>query len=380
MSPFSPEILTFHAATLVIGLIVALRFVGRLPIARLPRHLLMALVLVVAVNRVFSQLLTGALDPIELPRPMIIALSWLFASVLMLAVAQVALDVVTVLRSLAARRMVRPAPWMRLTMGATVLCLSGLGVVQALRLPPVTTVEVAIRDLPAELDGYRVLQLSDLHISKLFPAGWATKVVALANDQGADLVAITGDLVDGLPDRRQDDVAPLQLLKAPDGVYMVPGNHEYYFDYDAWMAVFPTLGLRPLPNSHVVIRRGSADLVVAGVTDLAAGGYGEAQPDLSLALAGAPEGAPVLLLSHQPKLARRAARAGVDLQLSGHTHGGMAVGLSRLVARMNGGFVSGLYHLGDMQIYVSNGTGHTPGFAFRFGVPPEMTMIVLRRA
>ena len=107
MSPFSPEILTFHAATLVIGLIVALRFVGRLPIARLPRYLLMALVLLVAVNRVFSQLLTGALDPIELPRPMIIALSWLFASVLMLAVAQVALDVVTVLRSLAARRLVR---------------------------------------------------------------------------------------------------------------------------------------------------------------------------------------------------------------------------------------------------------------------------------
>lgn len=380
MSQFSPEILTFHAATLLIGLIVAVRFVGRLQIARLPRYLLMALVLIVSLNRVFSQLLTGSLDPIELPRPMIIALSWLFAAILMLASAQVVLDVVTGLRSLFARRLVRPAPWLRMTMGAAALSVSALGVAQALQLPQVNSVEVAIRDLPAEFDGYRVLQLSDLHISNLFPAAWATRVVALANDQRADLVAITGDLVDGMPAARRDDVAPLRLLRAQDGVYMVPGNHEYYFDHDTWMEIFPTLGLQPLPNSHAVIRRGDADLVLAGVTDLAAGRYGEVRPDLSSALADAPPSAPVLLLSHQPQMARRAARAGVDLQLSGHTHGGMAVGLRRLVSRMNGGFVSGLYRVGDMQVHVSNGTGHTPGFAFRLGVPSQMTILVLRRA
>nr|WP_111298319.1 metallophosphoesterase [Paracoccus saliphilus] len=380
MNQFSPEILTFHAATLCIGLIVAFRFVARLPMARPPRYLLMALVLIVSVNRVFSQLLLGSLDPIEMPRPFIIALSWLFASVLMLAVLQVALDLVTVLRSLAARRLVRPVPHIRWIMAISALVLSAMGVAQALRVPPVTTVAVAIKDLPPDLDGYRILQLSDLHISKLFPGTWAEKVVALANDQGADLVAITGDVVDGTAEARRHDIAPLERLQAPDGVFMVPGNHEYYFDHKAWMDVFPALGLQPLANSHVVIRRGSADLVLAGVTDPAAGGYGEVRPDVLSALTDIPQGAPVVLMAHQPILARQAARAGVDLQLSGHTHGGMAIGMRRLVARMNDGFVSGLYHLGDMQLHVSNGTGHTPGFAFRFGVPPEMTVIVLRPA
>lgn len=380
MAQFSIEIITFHAITLFIGLIVAFRFVARLPMPRLPRFLLMTLVLVVAVNRFFSQLLLGSLDPIELPRPWIIALSWLFASVLMLAMLQMGLDLVTALRSLAARRLVRPPSRVRWIMAATALALSGLGVAQALRIPPVNTIKVAIPDLPADLDGYRILQLSDLHISNLFPGAWAAQVVDIANDQGADLVAITGDLVDGTTAARRRDIAPLERLQAPDGVFMVPGNHEYYFDHLAWMEAFPAIGLQPLANSHVVIRRGDAQLVVAGVNDPAARRYRQVRPDIEAALQDRPAGAPVVLLAHQPQLAHRAARAGVDLQISGHTHGGMAIGLRPLVARMNGGFVSGLYRVGEMQLHVSTGTGHTPGFAFRFGVPPEMTLIVLTRS
>ncbi|MBM3605859.1 MAG: metallophosphoesterase [Alphaproteobacteria bacterium] len=376
----SQQILTFHAVTLCIGLIVAFRFVARLPMAQVPRYLLMALVLIVSVNRVFSQLLLGSMDPIELPRPLIIALSGMFASILMLAASQVVLDLVTVLRSLDARRLVRPAPWVRWTMAAAVLSMSALGVNQAVRVPSVNVIEITIDRLPGDLDGYRILQLSDLHVSNLFPARWVAEMVAVANDQDADLVAITGDLVDGTPAARQDDIAPLRLLRAPDGVYMVPGNHEYYFDYEGWMEAFATLGLRPLANSHVVLRRGSAELGLAGVTDPVAGAHGQAGPDVRRALAGIPNDASVVLLAHQPRMARRAARAGVDLQLSGHTHGGMAIGLRRLVASLNGGFVSGLYQVGDMQLHVSNGTGHTPGFAFRFGVPPQMTLIILRSA
>lgn len=135
MSQFTPQILTFHALTLCIGLIVGLRFVNRLPMGRLPRYLLVALVLIVSVNRLVSQLLLGSLDPIDLPRPLIITLSWLFASVLMLAMAQVALDLVSAVRSFAARRLVRPAPWVRWTMAAVVLSMSALGVSQALRVP-----------------------------------------------------------------------------------------------------------------------------------------------------------------------------------------------------------------------------------------------------
>ncbi|WP_265500462.1 metallophosphoesterase [Paracoccus beibuensis] len=380
MGQFTPQILTLHAITLCIGLIVGFRFVYRLSIGRPFRYLLVGLVLIVSLNRLFSQLLLGSLDPIDLPRPLIVTLSWLFASVLMLTVSQVALDVVTALRSLVARRLVRPAAWVRWTMGAGALSLSALGVSQALQVPNAKVVEITLEGLPEEFDGYRILQLTDLHVSHLFPGRWLSDVVAVANDQRADLVAITGDVVDGIPATRQDDLASLRLLQAKDGVFMVPGNHEYYFDYVGWIETFQVLGLRPLLNGHVVIRRGSAEMVLAGVTDPVAAGHGHVAPNIREALAGKGNGVPVVLLAHQPQLARRAAQAGVDLQLSGHTHGGMAIGLRRLVGSLNGGFVSGLYKIGNMRLYVSNGTGHTPGFAFRFGVPPEMTVVVLRPA
>lgn len=132
------------------------------------------------------------------------------------------------------------------------------------------------------------------------------------------------------------------------------------------------------PNQHTVIERGRDTLVLAGLTDLAARGGAFLQPNLDTALCGAPE-APVILLEHQPGMARRSARAGVALQLSGHTHGGMVVGLDRLVARGNDGFVSGMYQVGDMQLYVNNGTGLWPGFALRIGRPSELTVFTLRQ-
>ena len=174
-------------------------------------------------------------------------------------------------------------------------------------------------------------------------------------------------------------MAPLRALRAPDGMYAIPGNHEYFFSYPDWMRHLKGLGLRMLPNAHTVLARGGDRLVLAGVTDLSAPSVGEAGPDLAAALAGAPEGVPVLLLDHQPRHARRAAARGVALQLSGHTHGGMILGLDRLVARSNAGFVSGAYAVGDMTLYVSNGTALWPGFAVRLGRPSELTRFTLRR-
>ena len=144
---------------------------------------------------------------------------------------------------------------------------------------------------------------------------------------------------------------------------MIPGNHEYFFDYRAWIPHFAAMGMRVLENGHAVLERGGGRLVLAGVTDLSASN--SAHPaDLPAALKGAPKDAAVILLDHQPREARRAAASGVALQLSGHTHGGMVVGLDRLAARANSGYVSGRYVVDGMTLYVNNGTGLWPGFAF----------------
>jgi predicted MPP superfamily phosphohydrolase len=141
---------------------------------------------------------------------------------------------------------------------------------------------------------------------------------------------------------------------------------------------FAAMGMRVLENDHAVLERGGARLVLARVTDLSASHFAHPAPDLPAALRGAPKDAPVILLDHQPREARRAAALGVALQLSGHTHGGMVIGLDRLAARANNGYVSGQYQIGGMILYVNNGTGLWPGFALRLGRPSELTRITLR--
>lgn len=271
-----------------------------------------------------------------------------------------------------------PAP-VRYAAAALAAALAAIGVAQAVRAPPLRDVTVEIAELPQSFDEYRLVQLTDLHISRLFPLRWARAVVERTNALDADLIVVTGDFIDGSLAARRRDVAPLRDLSARDGVWFVPGNHEYFFGCAAWMRHLAGLGLRPLANGHTVLRRGADRLVLAGVTDLSASATGNVPPNLDAALAGAPAAAPVILLDHQPMRARDAARRGVALQLSGHTHGGMIRGLDLLVARANAGFVSGRYEVDGMTLYVNNGTALWPGFALRLGVPSELTRITLRR-
>jgi predicted MPP superfamily phosphohydrolase len=299
----------------------------------------------------WSRLSSGSVFAPEFPRFVVILFNWAFGALLLLAVIQLVLDAGALLTMLVRSQVIREPDWLRYAAALLATLLAALGVSNALRVPPVKDVAVAIRDLPAAFDGYRIVQLTDLHVSRLFPASWAQAV----------------------------DVEPLKHLQAPDGVYAIPGNHEYFFDYRAWMRHLAGMGFRMLPNAHAVINRNGARLVVAGVTDLSAPSVGEAAPNLGLAVEGAPGGAPIVLLDHQPRQARIAAARGVALQLSGHTHGGMLLGLDRLVARANAGYVSGRYELGEMTLYVSNGTGLWPGFALRLGVPSEITRFTLRR-
>lgn len=370
----------FHFMFTLPWLLVVTRFLWPLPWRRFAKVGVALILLLPAQYHLFSRLSSGSVFTAEMPRSLVILFNWGFSAILLLALLQIVLDLVLFLLYLLRVRPRAIRPGLRYAMAGAALVLAAIGVHQAIRVPPLKDVDVRIQNLPAAFDGYTLLQLTDLHISPLFPAPWTRAVVEGANAAKVDLIVVTGDLIDGNIAERSVDVAALRGLRAPDGVFVIPGNHEYFFDEAAWMRHFAALGMRPLENRHSVIERRGAQLVLAGVTDVSAGHAGYPQPDLAQALAGAPRGAPVILLDHQPRNARAAAAQGVALQLSGHTHGGLIVGLDRIFALANAGFVSGLYDVQGMQLYVNNGTALWAGLALRLGKPSELTRITLRRA
>ncbi len=279
--------------------------------------------------------------------------------------------------------------WTALLVGLAML-ISGFGVWQALRVPPVRKVELALPDLPAKLDGLRIVQLSDLHIGSIYDGKWLTGVVDRANELKPDIIAITGDFVDGDVKRLASEVAPLAKLKARDGVFACVGNHEYYSGYIPWTKALRKLGLTLLLNEHAVIKHGDTPIVVAGVTDpvaIVVAGVNDnvalpsslPGPDIDAALAGSPDGVFRLLLDHRPSGVEKNAARGVNLQLSGHTHGGQLWPLNLAVSSFNGGFLSGIYHVGKMTLYISPGSGLWGGFPVRIGVPSEITELILRK-
>lgn len=253
--------------------------------------------------------------------------------------------------------------------------LATIGFYEGTKDPVVRRETLVFPHLPASADGMTVAVLADLHIDSMVRGERLERIVRATNALRPDLVAIVGDFVDGDVSRRGEDMRLLKQLSAPDGVYGVPGNHEYYSGYDAWMHLLPQLGVRMLQNEHVSLP-GRPGITLAGVTDPAGGEL----PDVAKALDGVPAGDFRLLLAHQPILAFEAAACGVDLQLSGHTHGGMIVGIDRIVAAFNKGFVSGAYDVGKMKLEVSNGSGIWNGFPIRLGVASEILLITLRRA
>jgi len=252
---------------------------------------------------------------------------------------------------------------------AAALVLAVIGFAQA-RRPRVVRLPVAIENLPAELDGYRIVQWSDVHVGPTIQRGFLACLVARTNELGADAVAITGDLVDGTLADLREHVQPLRDLRARDGVFFVTGNHEYYWRFGDWRRELAKLGLVFLENEHRVVRE---RLVIAGVTDPAG-----SRPSAAAALAGAPRDAVKVLLAHRPQAAEESSRLGVDLQLSGHTHGGQFFPFNLLI-RWFQPVVRGLHRVGaKTQLYVSRGTGYW-GPPSRLGVGGEITVIELRR-
>lgn len=260
--------------------------------------------------------------------------------------------------------------------------LSAWGLWNGIKVPDPCEREVWFENLPESLDGYRILHLSDLHASSAARRWRTERIVDKANAAGADLVVVTGDVADGLSAGIADAVGPLARLKAKDGVLFCPGNHEYYFDIPGWVRVYQGLGLKFLSNEWTSPR---PSLVVAGVTDPAALLKTGEAPDVDAAFAGSDEKAFRVLLQHRPAidwedLELPAPKARYDLQLSGHTHGGVAPVLTWLVSAVNDGLLRGLYEReGGASIFVSRGIGQWAGFPMRFFDDPEMPVLKLRR-
>lgn len=254
-----------------------------------------------------------------------------------------------------------------------------LGMLRALTRPRVKKVRIPIRDLDPALDGLKIAQISDLHVGPTLRHSFVASVVNDLNSLNPDLVALTGDFADGSVSDLKHEISPLALLAPKGRIFYVPGNHEYYWDGSGWIREMQSLGATPLLNAGISFEFRGARLFVAGVLDPAASleeaGRG---PDVLAASRGS-EGAKLrILLAHQPKIAPLASKAGFDLQLSGHTHGGQFWPWTWVARRVHRGLLQGLTRVNQMWVYVSPGTG-TWGPPVRLGTSTEITLLQLFR-
>ncbi|AIY41450.1 putative phosphoesterase [Collimonas arenae] len=271
----------------------------------------------------------------------------------------------------------RLASWSALAVLLIAALSSVIGYFNARRLAAVINVDIPIADLPAALQGFTIAQISDIHVGPTIKRGYLDAIVNKVNTLKPDLIAITGDLVDGSVEQLAPHTAPLANLQSRHGAYFVTGNHEYYSNAPEWVTEVRRLGLTVLMNEHVVVKHQDASLLVAGVTDFSAHHFDEAQrSDPQAALAGSPQHVDVkLLLAHQPRSATAAADAGFDLQLSGHTHGGQFFPWNLFVP-LQQPYTAGLNRLRNLWVYTSRGTGYW-GPPKRLFAPSEITRLRL---
>ncbi len=264
-----------------------------------------------------------------------------------------------------------------MSVGGLAVIATAVGFAAARRRARIVDVDVPIPNLPPALHGFSIAQISDVHVGHSIRKEYVDAIVDAVNSLRADLIAVTGDIVDGPVHELGSHTAPLGRLSSRHGTFLVTGNHEYYAGAGPWIAEFRRLGLNVLLNEHTVLTHDGAPLVIAGVTDFSAHHFNPQQrSDPAAALAGAPSNAGArILLAHQPRSAPEAATAGYDLQLSGHTHGGQFWPWN-LFVRFQQPFTAGLHRLNQLWVYVSRGTGYW-GPPNRFGAPSEITRLRL---
>ncbi len=254
--------------------------------------------------------------------------------------------------------------------------LIGYGFYEANHSPFVSPVTIPIDDLPDDLEGFRIVQISDTHIGPTIKKPEVIKIVEIANRLNADLIAFTGDLADGYVLNLHEDVLPLRDLSSRYGTFFITGNHEYYSDTESWLKEVERLGFYVLLNENKVINHGNSRILLAGVTDYRAGNFIPAHAsNPKKAMSNAMSTDIKILLAHQPKSIFDSAGLGFDLQLSGHTHGGQIFPWNYLV-KLTQPFVKGLHKFGDSWIYVNRGAGYW-GPPIRIGAPPEITLLTL---
>ncbi len=375
----------------------------------------LGLYLVSQVYTIDSTFFSSLAGP-DIPAWLLLLQLWLFTALIIFFLCTVFLDIISLIRLLHARLFTQrdtavppPVPDNTpltsrrafLKGGAqSAACLlgmpffslgaSGFGLFKGTAIPKVHPMELFLPQLPADLDGFKIAHLSDIHVGPLTSINWVRQMVADTNAAHPDLICLTGDLVDGRWDyrvarggSRLEAVQELAGFSAPCGVLACTGNHEYYSDYKGWMELYQQVGIRVLHNRGVVITRGRAKLVVIGLDDRGA----TERLKLPLAnpraivskLPGRKDNALRILLDHRPTRSKRNATCGIDLQLSGHTHGGQCIGMDRIVARRNRGLVRGWYNIKGMPLYITNGAGLWSGFPVRLGIPAEIALITLRR-
>ncbi|MFI6880123.1 metallophosphoesterase [Streptomyces sp. NPDC050400] len=271
-----------------------------------------------------------------------------------------------------------PTPTRRLLLARTVGVAAtvaaagvvGNGAYGVLRGPKVKRVTVPLARLPRAAHGFRIAVVSDIHIGPVLGRGFAERVVDTINATQPDLIAVVGDLVDGSVENLAPAVAPLARLRARHGTYFVTGNHEYFSGAEPWVEHVREIGLRPLENARVEM--GAFDL--AGVNDVTGENYGDG-PDYGRALGDRDRSRAAVLLAHQPVMIHEAVKHGVDLQLSGHTHGGQ-LWPGNFIADAANPTLAGLERYGDTQLYVSRGAGAW-GPPVRVGAPSDVTVVEL---
>ena len=372
-------LLVFHVCCFLLFIYVLARLVTPLPLSWTCRGLIGLVLLLGAMNRLIFQVVFGNMFSPELPGGLLLVAGVIMGAVLFMAGLALIADIAA-LATAATRGREAAKRWLGRSRPVILGFSAVLGICAAYngqKAPQINHVQVALQDLPHELEGTRVVQLSDLHISRLLGKRWLEDVVNRTNALEPDVIVITGDLIDGYVASRDSEMDPLRDLRATHGVFVSMGNHEYYFDYKAWSAKFRALGLQVLVNEHVTLERKGKQLVIAAVTDEAAETFGGEGPSTASAMEGVESAQTTILLRHRPTGILESQQRGVDLQLSGHTHGGMILGVERVVAAANDGLVSGMYQRGGTKIYVSNGTGIWNGFPLRLGRPAEIAEFTL---
>lgn len=282
-------------------------------------------------------------------------------------------------RALSAEQLAPAHEWSLAFTGVLVLGTLIVGSLQALS-PRVYRVDVPIAGLPAEFVGFKIAQISDLHIGEMIGHAYVNRVVEKTNSLGADAIALTGDIVDGNPKHTAAVTQDLSRLKSTEGTFYVTGNHEYYWGVHKLLEQIHKTGAKILMNQNVLVRRGTAQIAIAGVPDISTNsGMAPGQSsNPARSVEGLPSDTIKILLAHQPVSYRDAVKAGIHLQLSGHTHGGQFFPWS-LIVRLFQHYNKGLIKHENMWIYVNRGTA-TWGPRIRFGIPPEITLLTLLRA